>query len=144
MSDLRYKQIQYENDIWKRLLYYIMDENAHLKVRLSEVLKNGTDRKLLDKAEQYQNAFLKQDQQILILRNDLAGLDKLLPVSAPDHEQMNLIKNKLEQLRINMVNTERQFSKLRLDFNRYLFSMYEHQGSAISEKPENEDLGKAS
>jgi hypothetical protein len=144
MPDLRYKQIQYENDIWKRLLYYIMDENAHLKVRLSEVLKNGIDRKILDKAEQFQNAFLKQDQQILILRNDLAGLDKLLPITSPDHQHLDLIKNKLEQLRINMVNTERQFSKLRLDFNRFLFNIYDNQETSATSKPENEDLGKAS
>ena len=71
-------QLQVEVNTWKRLLNFFRDENVYLKNRLSEILKNGFDRKLLEEFENFQTKFINQDEVISFLRNDIADLDKLL------------------------------------------------------------------
>ena len=77
MPELKLKQLQFESDTWKRLLVFMMDENIHLKNRLSEVLKDQFDKNLLVEVEGFQNNFIKEDELIGLMRNDVAELDKL-------------------------------------------------------------------
>src|SRR6186713_2880372 len=78
MPDLRTKQLQYENNSWKRLVGFMMDENIHMKNRLSEVLKDKFNRNLLEEVEVFQNRFVKGDELIGLLRDDAAEVDRLL------------------------------------------------------------------
>jgi regulator of replication initiation timing len=55
ISDFKLKQLQYEIDSWKRLLGFMMEENIHLKIRLSEMLKNKFDNNLLEEVEIFYN-----------------------------------------------------------------------------------------
>lgn len=112
----------------------MMDENAHFKIRLSEVLKIRSDKIFLDKAEKFQNSFLKQDDQIIILRSQLADLDKFIVKNSEPGDRIASMKDSLENLRKNMMHAEKKFGKLRLDFNQYLFTMF--HTSAIDKKPE--------
>ncbi len=121
MPALKLKQLQYENDIWKRTLSSMLDENVHLKNRLSEVLKNKFDKNRLEEAEGYQSRFLKKDELIGLLRNEVAEVDKLLVKEVfDDGKIIKEIDRKLTKLRKNIINAEKQFGWLKSEFNSYL------------------------
>ena len=121
MPELKLKQLKFESDTWKRLLDFMMDENIQLKNRLSEVLKDQFDKNLLDDVERFQSHFIKEDQLIGLMRNDIAELDALLIENLLDDEMsMQNVHLKLKRLRNNIKNAEMQFSNLKLDFYNYL------------------------
>jgi hypothetical protein len=121
MPALKLKQLQYEADTWKRLLGFITDENIHLKNRLSEILKNQFDDSLLGEMENFQTGFLKEDQRIGLLKNDVAELDKLFMREIfEDGQIITQVDHKLKKLRGNIKIAEAQFTKLKMDFNNYL------------------------
>ena len=120
-ENLKINQLQAEVNTWKRLLNFFSDENVYLKTRLSEILRNGFDRKLLEEFENFQTKFIKQDEMITFLRNDIAELDKLLL-----NEKLGIGVNghnidiKVEHLRKNVANSEGRFFQLQLNFNTYI------------------------
>lgn len=121
MPDLKLKQLQYESDTWKRLLTFMMDENVHLKNRLSEVLKDGADNILLVEMENFQNNFVREDEMIALLRKDVAELDKLLLREVfEDGKIIKQVNKKLKMLRNNIVEVEKKFGQLKSDFHSYL------------------------
>jgi hypothetical protein len=121
MPELKLKQLQYETDTWKRSLAFMMDENIRLKIRLSEILKDKYDATLLEIVEDFQNNFIKEDELIGLLRNDIAELDKLFKMEIlEDGWILKEIDIKLKNLRNNIVTAEHQFGKLQADFNSYL------------------------
>lgn len=121
MPELKLKQLQYETETWKRLLGFMTDENIHLKNRLSEILKNKFDKNLLEEVEIFQTNFIKEDEQISLLRNEVAELDKWLVREVfEDGSIIRQVENKLKRLRSNLKNAETHFTKLKIDFNNYL------------------------
>lgn len=121
MPDLKLKQLQYESDTWKRLLTFMMDENVHLKNRLSEVLKDGADNILLVEMENFQNNFVRKDEIIALLRRDVAELDKLLLREAfEDGKIIKQVNKKIKMLRNNIIEVEKKFGQLKSDFHSYL------------------------
>jgi hypothetical protein len=121
MPELKFKQLQYEADTWKRLLGFLMEENIHLKNRLSEVLKTSFDEKLLEEAENFQSRFMREDSMISLLRNDVAEFDKLLLREVFENGQIKKeAARKVKTMRKNIENAEAQFSKLKAEFNNYL------------------------
>ena len=125
MPDLRLKQLQYESDTWKRLLNFMMDENIQLKNRLSEILKDKFDKNLLVEVEVFQNNFIKEDERVALLRNDVAELDKLLVREiCEDGKIINKIEIRLQNLRNNIMHAEIQFGKLKSAFNSYLLERH--------------------
>lgn len=121
MPEQKLKQLQHESEAWKRLLGFMTDESIHLKYRLSEVLKDKFDKNLLDELEDFQSKFITKDELIRLLRNDLAELDKLLVREIfDDGNIMKKIGTQLHKLRNNIEVAERQFSKLKSEFNSYL------------------------
>ncbi|ULQ53324.1 hypothetical protein [Flavihumibacter fluvii] len=123
MSAMKIKQLQYESETWKRLLRFMTDENICLKTRVSEVLKNGFDRRLLVQIEDFNSRFIKEDELIGFLRNQVAELDKLLlQESSGDLESIQKVESQLKKIRGNIRATEKQFGKLKLEFNNYLLA----------------------
>ena len=121
MPELKLNQLRYESDTWKRLFGFMLDENIHLKNRLSEILKNGFDRNLLDEIENFQNRFIKEDDRISLLRNEVVELDKLLKREKFEDGQIIWeINTKLNKLRNNITNAEKEFGKLKMEFINYL------------------------
>lgn len=119
--ELKFKQLQYENETLKRLLGFMKDENVHLKTRLSEVLKNNFDNRLLEEVENFQSRFIKEDELIGLLRNDAAELDRLLAREIFEDGQItDQVVKQLKKLQRNIKIAEKQFSKLKLEFNNYL------------------------
>jgi uncharacterized protein Yka (UPF0111/DUF47 family) len=120
--ELKIRQFRHESDTWKRNLEFMMQENANLKNRLAEVLQSITgDDEILDRAEQYQNEFIREDEAIYLLRRDIAKLDNLMVREI--YEDGHLIRdlthqrNKLSQ---EVRNAVTEFNKIKFDFNNYL------------------------
>ncbi len=121
IPELKLKQLQFESNTWKRLLCFMMDENIHLKNRIAEILKNDTDNNLLEEIENFQNNLVRQDEVISLLRHDTAELDKLLVREIfDDGEITKEINRKLKDLRNNISTAEKQFTKVKVEFNNYL------------------------
>ncbi len=121
MPQKKMEQLKIETGTWKRLIDFFMEENVNSKNRLSNILKDRFDRKLLDEFEKFHSEFMKQDEVINLLRSEITELDKLLlNQKINDGISPELIDRKVENLRHNLSDSERRFSELQLDFNRYL------------------------
>jgi hypothetical protein len=121
MPELKLKQLVYECNSWKRLLAFMREENIHHKTRLAEILKDTFNKNLLEEAENFQSRFIKEDEIINVLRDDIAELDKLLGKEFfEDGKSAREIERKLKRLRNNMFVAEQQFDKLQEAFNNYL------------------------
>lgn len=121
MPEMKLKQLLYESDTWKRLLGFMMDENIHLKNRISDILRNGFDKNLLEEMENFQSRFIKEDQLIGLLRHEMAELEKLLAREVfEDGKILKEIDRKLRIFRNNIIAAEVQFGKLKMEFNSYL------------------------
>ena len=122
MSQAKVEQIQYEIDTWKRLLTFMMDENIWLKNRLVEILKKELGRTNLTSIEAFHNSFIREDDMISVLRNDISEFSKLFKPEQIVKESTLLAEadNKLENIRRHVSLLEKDFSRLKLDFNKYL------------------------
>lgn len=116
------EQFSHENKTWSRLLEFFKQENTFLKNRLAEVVDQRTDKEFLALAEQFQNKFILKDEYIDELRNDiktqnfdLLGCKDCLEDSKPAKRQ--------EKLRNEMEYLEKDFNKLKNEFNKYLSSV---------------------
>ncbi len=121
MGRVLFKQLQHESDAWKRQLSFIKDENVHLKNRLSDVLREHFSDQLLEGIEIFQNSFVKEDEMIALIRNEIAEFDKLLLREI--FEDGNIAKeigSRIHKLRNNISIAEKQFGKLKMAFHSYL------------------------
>lgn len=123
MSEFKLKQLQYESDTWKRTLGFMIDENIRLKHRITEILKNGFDKNQLEAVEEFQNSFIKEDELIYLMRNEVSEFDKLIVREIfEDGQIVNDVYKKLNHLRHNITVAEGQFNKLKHEFNHYLLN----------------------
>lgn len=123
MPDLKLVQLQDERDKLKRKLAFMTEENIRLKNSLSQVLNDKFDRNLLEEVEKFQTSFIKKDELIGLLRNDIAELDKLIDVVIIEKEKViSEIDRRLKYLHNNIENAERQFNHIKAAFNSYLLA----------------------
>lgn len=108
---------QQEIQTWLRTLDYIQQETIHLKNQLAEIIKNDVAPALLEKAEYFQNEFLKKDTVISLLRHDIVKQNKLTDTDIDSEKRM---AKRQEKLRSDMEMIEKEFSKLKFNFNTYL------------------------
>jgi predicted RNase H-like nuclease (RuvC/YqgF family) len=121
MHELKLKQLQYETDTWKRILCFMQEENVHLKNRLSEVLKDRFNNNLLEEVESFQSSFIKEDELISFLRNEVAEIDgELVKEIFVDGKLNKGMDKKIHQLRNNLSNAEKRFGRIKMSFNNYL------------------------
>lgn len=121
MLELKLRQLQYEIDTWKRLVGFMTDENNHQKNRLSEFLKNHFEGNQLDELENFQELFIKEDEQIAILKNDVINLEKILVREIfEDGNIIRILVSGLKKIRMKMNKAEKQQAILKNDFSNYL------------------------
>ena len=119
------EQFYHENQAWVRSLDFYKLENTFLKTRLSEVVDNGVDKDSLALAEHFQNQFIVKDEFIQELLYDTQYQQSLLQAGfirldfIPDNK---LIK-KQEKLRNEIEYLEKDFVRLRNEFNKYLVTV---------------------
>lgn len=116
---LRPEQFIHENRTWLRLLDFLKQENTVLKNRLAEVLDHESSKEFLAQAEHYQNLFIIKDEFIDELRHDVNGLVQSLTAKFNGKLDEKMLK-KQEKLRNEMEYMEKDFTKLKNEFNRYL------------------------
>ena len=123
MVTLKLEQLLFESDTWKRALVFMTEENIYLKNRLSEILKKKIDKNFLPRAEEFNNRFLKHDDLIKVLRNDISGFDKLLTRELfEDGAIVNAVEASLKIIRNNIKEAEERFNTLKFEFyNQMLF-----------------------
>lgn len=122
MDILKRGQLEHECNTLRRLLLFLKEENIVLKNRLSEILKDSFDKNLLEQAELFHNDFIRKDERIHLLRNDLAGLDNLLTKTINNDEIASVeIDARLRELRSNINIAENQFIKMQSGFNKYFY-----------------------
>lgn len=121
MSTVQVKQLQSESDAWKRTLGFLREENVFLKQRLTEVLKHSSESRFLEALESFQTQFIREDERITLLRNDIADLDRLLYRDVyEDGAIATQVQQRMQELRVNMRITEQEFSRLKAEFHLYL------------------------
>ena len=118
------EQFLHENLAWRRLLDFFIQENSFLKTRLSEVVDRETDAGFIDHAEQFQNEFILRDEGIQDIGNDIRAQEKNLQLAfiqkkAPEYK---VCRNQ-DKLRNEISSLEKEFYKLKNQFNEYLLSM---------------------
>ncbi len=117
------EQFRHENETWKRSLEFIVEENIILKNRLADILKetNNNDEGLLERLENFQNHFLKEDEIIKFLRKEISEEDKLLTQEIyVDGNLYKDIRMKQKKLRKGIEIVEQRFNKLKQEFNTYI------------------------
>jgi len=111
------KYFEYEIESCKRILNFISNENIYLKERLTEILKEKFDDALLQDLEHFYELFLKKDELINFLRNEVAELEKIIEDLSAN---IYVTINKLETADNNIQVAEKHFHKLRKDFTSYI------------------------
>jgi hypothetical protein len=104
---------------WGRMLEFFKQENTFLKNRLSEVLDLSSDKNFLALAEQFQNKFILKDEYIDELRHDINEQVQGLCNNAESIINTRITKRQ-EKLRNEMEYFEKDFNKLKNEFNKYL------------------------
>ena len=117
----RILQFRHEIDTWKRYLLFIQQENNHLKNRLSQALQKDTDHEFLERAEYFQSKFITEDDTVNMLRQDIHELDSLMIKEVKDESSgAKLLDKKSKKMQKDMDIVEKQFARLKSDFNHYL------------------------
>ena len=115
------KQLQRESDTWKRSIGFMMEENILLKNKLTEMLRNRFNRILLEKAEYFQNRFIKEDERIGLIRDDVVQIDRSLMMHAEENSTIARETDyRIEKLRNHILHAEKQFNELKSEFNNYI------------------------
>ena len=118
------EQFLHENITWKRLLDFFNQENSYLKNRLSEVVDRATDKTLISTAEHFQNEFILNDECIQDIGKDIKLQEKSLQLTLAQKKLPDQRVCKMQdKLRNEMFYLEKEFSKLKNEFNQYLLSI---------------------
>ncbi len=117
-------QVLQECMAWERLLDFFKQENSHLKTRLSEVLDNKTDKDFLALAEHFQNQFILKDEFVDEMSHDVREQEQNLLILADKKATIEerLIK-KQQKIRNEMEFLEKDFNRMKNEFNKYLVSV---------------------
>ncbi|MEO7524319.1 MAG: hypothetical protein ABIT58_09505 [Ferruginibacter sp.] len=112
-----YDQHMHENIMWERTLDFYLQQNAFLKTKLSLALDSTTGKQFLAEAEIFQNIFLQNDENIKELKLDIDLLERSLRDGTIDEIKLERTYARLNN-EIN--NFEKNFAKLKYDFNNYM------------------------
>jgi len=122
MSNIQ-EEIKYENEVGKKLLQGLQQDNVLLKNKLSEILKLNIRDGILEKAENFQTSFLLADERISFLRKDNMELCRQCLKAIGDRNAIEELSQKQKQLKKQIKQEEKEFNKLKLAFNSYIASV---------------------
>ncbi|MBS1687715.1 MAG: hypothetical protein JSS96_03260 [Bacteroidetes bacterium] len=109
-----------ERETWLRTLDYIQQENVFLKNHLADIIKNDIKPEMLEQVEYFQNQFINKDAVIALLRYDIANQNKLSENGTEHNGDFVKLQAKQGKLRGDMEKMEREFSRLKFQFNTYI------------------------
>lgn len=118
------EQFLHENTAWKQLLYFFIQENTFLKIRLSEVVDRQNDQSFIARAEHFQNEFIIKDECMIDIGNDIRRQEEKLQQAFTEKCAPDLKLCKMQQkLRNEMSYLEKELLNLKTQFNKYLLSI---------------------
>lgn len=120
-EDARAQQYGHEVNTWLRTLDYLQQENIYLKNRVADLLQYDVHSDYLDKIEYFHNKFIDKDAVLSLLRHDMIEL--AAKVDLQDERTTKQALQKEEHLRRDMEKMETEFSRLKSDFNEYVFGV---------------------
>ena len=124
------RRFQAEIETWKQALNSRMEENLLMKSRLSEILRNNYDQNSLEKIEDFQTQFIKEDELNHSLRSDVNNLDNFWYNHMFENEKMEKsFEMKMKKLNKDITNSIIRFHILKSAFNDFQYK--------ISSKGEN-------
>jgi hypothetical protein len=122
VQNARAQQYGHEVDTWLRTLAYLQQENIYLKNRVADLLRYDINDAFLEDMEYFHTKFIDKDAVLSLMRHDVSELaDKLDKRNGPHGPKALLLKE--EQLRRDMEKMEAEFSRLKTDFNKYVFDV---------------------
>ena len=116
------EQFYHENKTWERAIDFYKQENSYLKTRLSEVVDQQIDTGFLALAEHFQNQFILKDEFIRELQQGIHSQQTVLKngfINEGPKIDNHTIKSQ-EKLRNEIEYLEKDFARLRNEFNKYL------------------------
>lgn len=121
MTEVAIKQLKLEYDAWLRTVNYFLLENIYLKNRLGQLVKSSMNHNFIMKLDSFQNSFVEKDTFISLLKRDISEHYLLLNKST-DNDKAHLISvlKSQNKLRSDIQNMEREFNKLKFDFNTFV------------------------
>jgi hypothetical protein len=114
------RHLKHELETWLRTLDYIQQENVSLKNCLADIIINDIEPEMLEEVEYFQNQFLNKDTIISLLRYDIAEQNRLAEAGEAMNGNFTMLVKKHDKLREDMEKTEKEFNKLKFQFNNYL------------------------
>ena len=109
-----------ERETWLRTLDYIQQENVFLKNHLADIIKNDIKPEMLEQVEYFQNQFINKDAVIALLRYDIANQNRLSEHGIEHNGDFVKLQARQGKLRGDMEKMEREFSRLKFQFNTYI------------------------
>lgn len=99
----------------------MLEENIHLKNTVAGFLQNDFTNIQLEEIESYLSKFLKKDELIAILKNEIATFERYLDMEPSakmnDIEDLDL---KLRFIRNDVLDTKMKFDSLQISFYNFL------------------------
>jgi hypothetical protein len=101
---------------WEKSLEDLNQENALLKYRLSEIVDENEDEKILQMAEYFQNELLLKDEMLKKLIKTQQQVSNTIRRNATSE----LIKANQQKLKVEILQFQKDFHKLAKDFDQKL------------------------
>ena len=118
-------QFLHENQTWERALDYFLQENAFLKMRLSQVLDRNTDRSFVALAEHFQTCFVQMDECMKDLRKEILSIQKALKAGDVNQAaELARLCSRHQKLQTDMNCLQKNFVELTTEFNHLVISLY--------------------
>ena len=127
MEDItfRLKQYQEEFSAWRRILAFIQQETATLKMRLSDMLSNsGLNNSVVGQAEEYQARILRKEEMVGLMRRDICELEKQLNKAITSNQLDQELILKQKDLRREFRHVISAFNELKFSFNNFVAENY--------------------
>ncbi|MCB9046469.1 MAG: hypothetical protein H6550_10065 [Chitinophagales bacterium] len=106
--------IEHGPSSWLKTLEWLRQENASLKNRLADVIKDNVSSELLEKAENFQSLFLDKDAVISLLRRDIAQFN------ARSSNKETTVSKEYTKLGADIARMEKEFLAVKSDFYKFL------------------------
>lgn len=99
----------------------LQEENIELKNRMCEVLSCTVNPVLLVSFEEFQNKFIREDEELKLVRHLIHELDNMLLATNGHGGKMNgSVSRKIAQVNENTRAASLHHSELKKDFSRFL------------------------
>ncbi len=103
----------------QKQLDILQQENIMMKNKIAEIINNDMDSSVLERVEIFLNSFIEKDAILALIRKEIA--DEMKDAGYPQKEEnTGSIQLKQNSLRRDMDRMEREFRRLRNDFDSYI------------------------